>query len=385
MKTVLDTGNYISALAAKMAKPDVVAAYPITPQTTIVEGIANYVEKGEFSGDYICVESEHSAMSACIGASAAGARAFTATSAHGLLLMHEMLHWAALARLPIVMVNVNRAIGPGWSIWADENDSIAQRDTGWLQFYCSSNQEIFDTIIQSFKLAEHKDVQLPVMVCYDGFILSHTSLPVKVPEQEEIDAFLPKRAPQWKLDVDNPVTHGNIIMPKDYPIVRKAMQDAQEKALEIIAKITNDWKKRFGTYHGDLFEYYRCDDAEYVIVAVGAIGAESKVAVNELRAKGKKVGLARLRVFRPFPKEEVIKLAKKANLIVIDRNISVGMEGAFFSEIKAALYGNVDTKVYGFIAGLGGKDVTYKDIEKMCEKVIDGKYKEYEWYDLEGK
>ena len=199
MKVVVDTGNHIAALAAKLAKPDVVAAYPITPQTTIVEKIAEYVAKGEFSGDYICVESEHSAMSACIGASAAGARTFTATSAHGLLLMHEMLHWAALARLPIVMVNVNRAIGPGWTIWSDQNDSMAQRDTGWIQIYCSSNQEIFDSIIQAFKLAEHKDVQLPVMVCYDGFILSHTSMPVKVPEQKEIDDFLPKREPTWVL------------------------------------------------------------------------------------------------------------------------------------------------------------------------------------------
>ncbi|RLF26957.1 MAG: pyruvate ferredoxin oxidoreductase [Thermoplasmata archaeon] len=385
MRVIIDTGNYISAKAAQMAKPDVVAAYPITPQTTIVEGIAKYVEDGEFSGEYICVESEHSAMSACIGASAAGARTFTATSAHGLLLMHEMLHWAALARLPIVMVNVNRAIGPGWSIWADENDSVAQRDTGWLQFYCSSNQEIFDTIIQAYRLAEHKDVQLPVMVSYDGFILSHTSMPVQIPEQNEIDDFILKRVPQWKLDVDNPVTHGNIIMPKDYPSIRRAMQDAQEKALELIPEITEEWRKRFGTYHGDLVECYRCDDAEFILIAVGALGAESKVAIDELREKGRRVGLARLRVFRPFPKQAVVELAKKADLIVLDRNISVGMEGAFFSEVKAALYGNSDAKVYGYIAGLGGKDVTYKDIEAMCEKVMDGKYKGYEWYDLEGE
>ncbi|MCD6468053.1 MAG: pyruvate ferredoxin oxidoreductase [Thermoplasmata archaeon] len=385
MRVIIDTGNYISAKAAQMAKPDVVAAYPITPQTTIVEGIAKYVEDGEFSGEYICVESEHSAMSACIGASAAGARTFTATSAHGLLLMHEMLHWAALARLPIVMVNVNRAIGPGWSIWADENDSVAQRDTGWLQFYCSSNQEIFDTIIQAYRLAEHKDVQLPVMVSYDGFILSHTSMPVQIPEQNEIDDFILKRVPQWKLDVDNPVTHGNIIMPKDYPSIRRAMQDAQEKALELIPEITEEWRKRFGTYHGDLVECYRCDDAEFILIAVGALGAESKVAIDELREKGRRVGLARLRVFRPFPKQAVVELAKKADLIVLDRNISVGMEGAFFSEVKAALYGSSDAKVYGYIAGLGGKDVTYKDIEAMCEKVMDGKYKGYEWYDLEGE
>ena len=384
MKVVVDTGNHIAALAAKLAKPDVVAAYPITPQTTIVEKIAEYVAKGEFSGDYVCVESEHSAMSACIGASAAGARTFTATSAHGLLLMHEMLHWAALARLPIVMVNVNRAVGPGWNIWSDQNDSMAQRDTGWIQIYCSSNQEIFDSIIQAFKLAEHKDVQLPVMVCYDGFILSHTSMPVKVPEQKEIDDFLPKREPGWVLDPENPVTHGNIIMPKDYPSIRKAMQDAQENAKKLIPDIAREWRERFGTYHGDLIERYMCDDAEYILLTYAALGAESKIAINELRKEGKKVGLARIRFFRPFPTEDILDLAKNSDLIVLDRSISIGMEGALFTEVKSSLYGKSDAKVFGYIAGLGGKDVTYKDIEKMVNHAIDGKYREVVWYDMGG-
>ena len=384
MKVVIDTGNHIAALAAKLAKPDVVAAYPITPQTTVVEKIAEYVEKGEFYGDYICVESEHSAMSACIGASAAGARTFTATSSHGLLLMHEMLHWAALARLPIVMVNVNRAIGPGWNIWSDQNDSIAQRDTGWIQMFCSSNQEIFDTTIQAFKLAEHKDVQLPVMVCYDGFILSHTSMPVKVPDEKDIDEFLPKREPQWLLDVDNPVTHGNIIMPKDYPKIRKAMQKAQEKAKELIPKIAEEWKERFGTYHGGLIEKYRCEDADYILISYAALGAESKVAIDEMRKEGVKIGLARLRSFRPFPVEDIASLAKESDLIVIDRSISLGMEGPVFTEVKASLYRISDAKVYGFIAGLGGKDVTFKDIEKMCKKVVEDRYEGYEWYGKEG-
>lgn len=383
MKVVIDTGNHIAALAAKMAKPDVVAAYPITPQTTIVEKIAEYVAANDFHGDYICVESEHSAMSACIGASAAGARAFTATSAHGLLLMHEMLHWAALARLPIVMANVNRAVGPGWNIWSDQNDSISQRDTGWIQMYCSSNQEIFDSIIQAFKLGEHEKVNLPVMVCYDGFILSHTSMPVKVPEQNEIDEFLPKREPKWLLDPDNPVTHGNIIMPKDYPSIRKAMQEAQENARKLIPEITKEWREKFGIYHGDLIETYKCDDAEYILLSYAALGAECKVAIDKLRKEGKKVGLARVRFFRPFPSEEIVSLSKNAELIVIDRSISVGMEGPLFTEVKASLYGKSDAGVYGFIAGLGGKDVTFNDIGKMVKKVIDGKYKDIVWYDME--
>ena len=383
-EVMINTGNYIAAKAAVMCKPDVVAAYPITPQTTLVEGIANYVASGEYKGEYICVESEHSAMAACIGASSTGVRTFTGTSSHGLLLMHEMLHWAALSRLPIVMCNINRVIGPGWNIWADENDAISQRDTGWLQFFCSSNQEIFDTVIQSFKLAEHEKVQLPVMISYNAFILSHTSMPVYIPTQKEVDTFLPKRKPMWKLDTDNPITFGNIIMPPEYEKVRKDMQESQEYAKKLIPEISKEWKKQFGRYHGDLLELYKCEDADYILLSMGALGAESKVSIDNLRKEGLKVGLARVRCFRPFPQEEILKLSKKADLIVIDRNISIGMEGAVFTEVKGSLYGKSDAKVYGFISGLGGKDVTYGDIEKMCKKVVSGKAKHLEWFGIEG-
>jgi 2-oxoisovalerate ferredoxin oxidoreductase alpha subunit len=384
MTVMIDTGNYIAAKAAVMARPEVVAAYPITPQTTLVEGIANYVGTGEFKGEYICVESEHSAMAACIGASAMGVRTFTGTSSHGLLLMHEMLHWAALARLPVIMCNINRVIGPGWNIWTDENDSISQRDTGWIQFYCSSNQEIFDTVVQAFKLGEHEKVSLPVMISYNAFILSHTSMPVYIPEQKEIDDFLPKRKPKWELDVNNPITFGNIILPPEYEKVRKEMQLAQENAKKLILEIANDWKKTFGRHHGDMLELYKCEDADYILLSMGAIGAESKVAIDNLQKAGLKVGLARVRTFRPFPQEEILKLGKQADLIIIDRNISIGMEGAVFSEVKASLYGKSDAKAYGFIAGLGGKDVTFGDIEAICKKVVNGKAKDLEWYGLEG-
>ena len=384
MTVMIDTGNYIAAKAAVMARPEVVAAYPITPQTTLVEGIANYVGTGEFKGEYICVESEHSAMAACIGASATGVRTFTGTSSHGLLLMHEMLHWAALARLPVIMCNINRVIGPGWNIWTDENDSISQRDTGWIQFYCSSNQEIFDTVIQSFKLGEHGKVSLPVMINYNAFILSHTSMPVYVPEQKEIDDFLPKRKPKWKLDVNNPITFGNIILPAEYEKIRKDMQKSQEYAKKLIPEIAKDWKKRFGRHHGDMLELYKCEGADYILLSMGAIGAESKVAIDNLQKAGLKVGLARVRTFRPFPQEEILKLSKQADLIIIDRNISLGMEGAVFSEVKASLYGKSDAKAYGFIAGLGGKDVTFGDIETICKKVVNGKAKDLEWYGFEG-
>ena len=381
---MIDTGNYIAAKAAVMAKPDVVAAYPITPQTTLVEGIANYLYSGEFKGDYICVESEHSAMAACIGASSTGVRTFTGTSSHGLLLMHEMLHWAALARLPVIMCNINRVIGPGWNIWADENDSISQRDTGWIQFYCSSNQEIFDTIIQSFKLGEHQNVSLPVMISYNAFILSHTSMPVYVPDQKEIDEFLPKRVPKWNLDVDNPITFGNIILPPEYEKVRLEMQKSQENAKKLIPEISKEWKKKFGRFHGNLIEYYKCDDVDYVLLSMGAIGAESKVAIDNLQKAGVKIGLARVRTFRPFPDEEILNLSKRADLIVIDRNISIGLGGALFNEIKGTLYGKSDANVYGFIAGLGGKDVVFTDIETMCKKAIKGKARDHQvWYGLE--
>jgi 2-oxoisovalerate ferredoxin oxidoreductase alpha subunit len=383
MTVMIDTGNRIAAKAAVMAKPEVVAAYPITPQTTLVEAIAEYVAHGEYKGDYICVESEHSAMSACIGASAAGSRTFTATSSQGLLLMHEMLHWAALARLPIVMCNINRVVGPGWNIWVDENDSISQRDTGWIQFYCSSNQEIFDTVIQAFKLAEHEKVVLPVMVNLNAFILSHTSMPAEIPEQHIVDEYLGKYVPKWKLDIDNPTTFGNIIGPAYYYKIRRAMQDAQLAAKKLIPQLAKDWMKLSGNSPGDLLEYYKCEGAEHILLSMGAIGAESKIAIDELQKAGHKIGLARVRVIRPFPTEEIIKLGKQADLVVIDRNISVGLEGALFTEVKAALYGQSDAKATGFIAGLGGKDVTYKDIETMCMKSMTGKAKEQEWYGME--
>ena len=373
---VIDTANNIAALAAKMARPKVISAYPITPQTTIVEKLAQYVESGELKSEFIRVESEHSAMASCIGAGATGVRTFTATSSHGLLLMHEMLHWAALARLPIVMVNINRAIGPGWSIWSDCNDSVAQRDTGWLQFYCSSNQEVFDTVIQAYRVAEHKDVQLPVMINYDGFILSHTSMPAEIPSQEEIDSFLPEYSPEWKLDTDNPITHGNIIGPEYYMEVRYDMHMSQQKAKKVIKDVDREWAEKFGRSYGGLIDKYRCDDADTVIVSYGAMGAEAHASVDELRKRGEKVGLARLRVFRPFPKEEMKEIAENSELIVIDRNISPGMEGAMATEIKAT----VGTNIKQFIAGLGGRDVTYRDIVRMYELAKENKDG---WYSVE--
>ncbi|MDH5782594.1 MAG: pyruvate ferredoxin oxidoreductase [Candidatus Bathyarchaeota archaeon] len=371
-QTIMDTGNHIAGYACRAARAEVIAAYPITPQSPVVEQIAEFVEKGKMDAKYIRVESEHSAMSACIGAAAAGARTFTATSAHGLALMHEMLQWAAAARLPIIMSVVNRAMGPGWNIWADFSDSLSQRDTGWLQFYCADNQEIFDTIIQAYKLCEDKRVVMPAMVCHEGFILSHTSMPVEIPDQSAIDEFLPPYNPAWTLDVDKPLTHGSLIYPEWYMEFRYFMHKALENAIRLIPEIDKEYGRRFGREYGGHVECYRCEDADLLLLSMGTIGSEAKTAVDRLRNRGHKVGAARVRVFRPFPKEQIRNLAEKPRMLtVIDRHISYGMEGPLFTEVKASLYGNKETPLMaGYIAGLGGRDVTFLDIEGIARKSL---------------
>ena len=248
------TGNETAAYAAMNSNVRVVAAYPITPATPVVETISKLVEEGKMLAKFIRVESEHSAMAACIGASAAGSRAFTATSSHGLAYMHEMLHWATNARTPIVMAVANRAIGPGWNIWADLGDSLSQRDTGWIQFYCSNNQEIYDTIAMAYKLAENRRVLLPAMVCYDGFVLSHTSMPV---ELTEFGDFLHEYKPVWKLDADNPFTHGNILPPEEFAELRHNIQKAHDRALKLMYKIEEEFYELYGRRTPLILEEYK--------------------------------------------------------------------------------------------------------------------------------
>jgi len=386
---IIDTANHIAGYAAKAARVKVVAAYPITPQTTVVEKIADFVESGEMDAEYIRVESEHSAMVACIAAAAAGVRTFTATSAHGLALMHEALHWAAGSRLPVVMAVVNRAMGAPWSIWPDFSDSLSQRDTGWIQFYCADNQEVFDTVIQAYKLCEDERVFLPAMVCLEGFILSHTYMPVKIPEQKEIDEFLPPYKCGWILDVNHPLSHANLVSPDWYMEFRYMIQEAMENAKQLIPKIDKEYGKHFGIEHGGLIEKYKCDDADLILVTMGTMASDAKIAVDSLRKEGLKVGSARVRVFRPFPVEEMMKLAEKAQMLAtIDRHISFGMEGFLASEIKASLFNRKDRPLLaGFIAGLGGRDVTSEAIKKIAKKSLRqmhaGKVeKETEWVDL---
>jgi len=376
-------GNHAVSYGARDARAEVIAAYPITPQTQVVELLSEFCASGELKAKFIKVESEHSAMAACVGASAAGARAFTATSSQGLALMHEMLHWASNARHPIVMANINRAMGPPWNIWTDQNDSIAQRDTGWLQFYCSTNQEVYDTTLMTFKICENDKILLPGMLVLDAFVLSHTSEVVDMPPQEEIDEFLPPYKAKYKLDLDDPRAFGSLMFPDWYYELKYKQHTSMEEALKVIEKVGKEFGDRFGRYYS-LVEEYRIEDAEILLIVSGTIAQTSKEAIDILRKEGMKIGLVRMRTFRPFPKEKIRKITSKVNtLIVIDRNISFGSEGVFFTETKACLYNEKDRpEIYGIIIGLGGRDVTVEDIMKIAKKGKEGKFKinEINWW-----
>jgi pyruvate/2-oxoacid:ferredoxin oxidoreductase alpha subunit len=363
-------GNHAVSYGAKLARAQVIAAYPITPQTHIVEMLSEFCADGLLDAKFIKVESEHSAMAACIGASSAGARAFTATSGHGLALMHEMLHWATGARLPIVMANVNRAMGPGWSIWTEQTDSLAQRDTGWLQFYCESNQEVLDSVIQGFKIAEQ--VLLPTMLVLDAFVLSHTQEPVDIPDQELVDSYLPPYHAQYKLDTSDPHAFGSLVAPPHYMELRYKIQKAMEEAVEVARQVDEEFGEVFGRSYG-LVEKYRMEDAELVLVTSATITSTARVVIDELRQEGHKIGLLKMRMFRPFPTEDVREaLAAARKVAVIDRDISFGYGGIFAEEIKSALYGGSHRPpIFGFIIGLGGRDVTPASIRGIAEYTFE--------------
>ena len=380
MKIVI-TGNHAASYGAKLCRPHVIAAYPITPQTEVVEKLAVMVGDGELKAEFLKVESEHSAMAACIGAEAAGSRSFTATSSQGLALMHEMLHWAANSRLPIVMVNVNRAMAPPWTVWADQTDSLAQRDTGWLQFYCEDNQEILDTVILAYKISEK--ICLPSMICLDAFFLSHTSEIVDIPSQEQVDKFLPGLDLEYKLDIKNPRAFGGLVTQEWYYELRYKIQQAMEDSKAVINNAGKEFEKTFGRKYG-LIEEYRVDGAEILLVVSGSMTATAREAVDIMRKDNKKIGLVKIRAFRPFPNEEIAVALKNAKAVaVIDRNISFGNEGIFFTETKAALAGLKKVpSLHGFIAGLGGREIQVADILKMAELTALGKAKNFNWYGL---
>lgn len=365
MKRVM-MGNHAVSIGAQLAHVDVIAAYPITPQTGIVEELAELSAKGDLDAKFVKVESEHSAMASCIGASAGGSRAFTATSSQGLALMHEVLHWAAGARLPIVMAEVNRAMAPAWSIWSEQTDSLAQRDTGWLQIYCESNQEVLDTTLQAFKIAEQ--VKLPTMIVLDAFFLSHTSEPVEIPDQADVDAFLPPYEPTVKMDVEDPHAFGSLVMPDGYYEFRHKIQQGFDEAKDAIDEIGHEYGERFGRFYGQV-EEYRTDDADVVLATASTITSTARDVVDERRSHGEKVGLLKIRAFRPFPFEAVrAALLGVPKVAVLDRNLSFGHHGIFHAELKSALYGQPDAPpIFGFVAGLGGRDITPDTIHEVVD------------------
>ena len=363
MRQIVEGSQAVSE-AVRLAKVQVIAAYPITPQTHIVELISEYCANGTLNARFICVESEHSAMAAVIGAASSGVRTFTASSSHGLAYMHELLHWAAGARLPIVMADVNRALGPGWNIWLDQTDSLSQRDTGWIQLYCEDSQEVLDSTLMAYRLAE--SVNLPVLVALDAFFLSHTYEPVDIPDQGSVDAFLPPLTPRFQLDTNRPRAFNQFVAPHAYMEMRYNIQTAMEQVPESYGRIAQEFEGVFGRRHSPA-EAVQCEDAEIIFAAAGTTVSTCRQAVDRLRADGQKAGLLKLNMFRPFPVEFCRQiLSGKPKLAVIDRNCSFGASGIFAQELRSAIYdAESPPRIFGYVAGLGGRDVTPQTIEDI--------------------
>lgn len=367
------TGNEAAAFAFKQIEPDVVAAYPITPQTELMHDVARFVHDGEIRTEFVTVESEHSAMSACIGAAAAGARTLTATSGQGLALMWEMLYIASSYRLPIVMAVVNRALSGPINIHCDHSDAMGARDSGWIQLYCENPQEIYDNLIQAVKIAEHPDVQLPVMVCYDGFITSHTMQDLYVLPTSEVKRFVGERKPAYSvLDVDNPITLGGLDLPPHYFEHKRPQIEAMKNAINVILDVASEYQNLTGRKYG-FFDLYRTEDAKMLIVGMGSFSGTAMEAVDIARREDLPVGLLRLRVFRPFPKEALVEVLCNVELVSVwDRAVSFGLGGPLAHEIRAALQeARILTPVVSRIYGLGGRDITEHEIAAQIKSTYN--------------
>ena len=358
-----------AAEAVKQANVDVISAYPITPQTHIVEHLSEIVANGELDAEFFCVESEHSALSVCVGAAATGARAFTCTSSQGLALMSEITYIASGLRLPMLMILSNRTISAPLSIWNDHSDTMSIRDCGWIQFFVENGQEVYDHVFVSYRLSEDKNVLFPVIINMDGFILSHVIEPIELIPQDKIDQFLPPYQPLHRLHPDRPVTMGAFALPSIFAEAKKAQEEALRASMP---KILETWKA-FGDMTGRYYqpvETYKAEDADTLLVTMGSCGETASVAVDKMREEGRSAGLVKLRLWRPFPFDEFKKATLHAKqLVVIDRAISVGACGPVASEVKAALYGNDQRpSIYNFVAGISGRDVTPSDFIKMVDK-----------------
>lgn len=367
--SVIESGNVAAATAVKLAKTEVIAAYPITPQTPLTEKLAQMIDAGEMDAEYVAVESEHSALAVCIGAASAGVRAFTATSANGLLYMSEQVHWAAGARLPLVMCVVNRGVGAPWTVWNDHQDSMSQRDAGWIQVYVNDHQEIMDTTLKAFKLAE--SMSIPVMVCYDGYYLSHTYMPYEVPEQDLVDKFLPAYRYKHALNSENPENLNSVTLPDARPDVHgnmapsymdirhnlhKELVEAEAKLVEI----DQEFQEIFGRGGDAIVDPYLCDDADFIVVAMGTLANQFKDVVNRLREEERiKVGVLAVHLYRPFPAQAVIDVLQKAKgVVVYEKALSYGNQGPLFGDVKAALYPcDKRPQIENYIIGLGGREI----------------------------
>jgi len=377
-KSLALVGNHAVAYAIKQAKPQVLAVYPITPQTTMLEKLSEYISNGELKAELIRVESEHSPLAAIYGAALAGARVFTATASQGLLYMTEMIYWAGGQRVPMVAAVATRAIAEPWSIWDDHQDFVSKRDAIWIQMMAENVQEAYDLTIQAFRISEDERVILPVMMGFDGFILTHTMERIEVLEDWEVDSFLPPRNFNL-IDFSDPIGIGPIATPDEYIKYRYEAKKAMDRAKGVIEEIMREYEKLSGRKQYGLVECYKCEDAKYVFVTMGAWSGDAKVAVDRLRNEGLEVGLLKIRVFRPFPKEKVREyLNSMKEVVVFDRAVSYGSGGVLANEVKAAMYGS-NVNIHSVIAGLGGKDVRPLHFQQVMYDLINGKLEEERW------
>ena len=365
---------------AALCRPRVVSAYPITPQTLIVEELSQIVADGDLEAEFINVEGEHSAASVVLGAAATGVRVFTCSSSQGLLLMSEVIFNIAGMRLPVAMICVNRSVSAPLNIWNDQQDSVIMRDSGWIQLYAENNQETCDLLLQAHKIGEDHRVMLPVMVCCDGYVLPHAYEAVDLPSQAEADAFLPPYDPIYKLDVDNPTTMGAYADPDKYMETRYMIQETMNSSLPVIEEVARDFTASFGRPSYGLFEKYRVDDASTVVVALGSMAGTIKDVVDELRDLGEKVGILRLICYRPFPREALYEaLSGAENIVIMEKCISLGASGPVATDFRSVFQGRpASPRISGFVLGLGGRDVTTDNIRdaihKAQKKLVDADF-----------
>lgn len=367
-------GNDAVAMGTRLARPHVIAAYPITPQTIAVERLSDFVEDGSLKSEFLHVESEHSALSACMGASSIGARTFTATSSQGLLYMAECLYYTAGGRWPVVMMNANRSLALPWSIYGDMSDSLSQLNSGWIQVYVEDAQEALDMVIQGYKIAEDNKVLTPFMINLDGFILTHTYELISVPTQEMVDEFLPPFDTPNKMSFEAPKNLGMSTTPADNLEYKYQQHMALKNSREQIEMVDAEFGEKFGRSYGGMVSEYRTEDAEVVMITVGSITGTTRLIVDKMREEGKKVGLAKIRYMRPFPEREMIDLASRVKAIgVIDKDISFGYEGTIFTNVNSAVTAlERSPQMQNFICGMGGRNVSKDDIEEMFTHLLEG-------------